>query len=166
MSHKAAHLNQWRRSWVPDFALECHILSLVIRLAATFCALASVASAQSASDFYPNIPAAQSAYTAYADAQACDGPELAVLLEIMDVRMSFARASLVTDNMGATSDGTGVAHKTGLAYVALGDLALSKGCSGEARSLYLTVVETFTGEVFSALRQRAGIGIDDLRARS
>jgi hypothetical protein len=43
-------------------------------------------------------------------------------------------------------------------------LAAEKGCGSTARTLYLYVIETFTGSAYAAMRQRAQIGIDDLRA--
>jgi len=42
--------------------------------------------------------------------------------------------------------------------------AADKGCGPTARTLYLYVIETFTGSAYAAMRQRAQIGIDDLRA--
>ncbi len=44
--------------------------------------------------------------------------------------------------------------------------AAAKGCGPTARALYLYVIETFTGSAYAAMRQRAQIGIDDLRAAS
>ena len=40
------------------------------------------------------------------------------------------------------------------------------GCAAKARETYLFVIETFIGIGYSAMRQRAQIGIDDLRASS
>lgn len=150
----------------PCISLEHHILKLVLRSAALACGLSSAAAAQSASDFYPNIPAAQSAYQAYADTKDCAGAEFVDLLDILDARTAFAKSNLVTDNMGVSTNGVDIVNQTGLAYVAIGDLAGSKGCAKEARSIYLAVIESFTGVDFAALRERAMIGIDDLRTKS
>ena len=43
------------------------------------------------------------------------------------------------------------------------DGARDRGCKKEARSLYDSVISIYTGTAYSSLRQRAQIGIDDLR---
>jgi hypothetical protein len=43
------------------------------------------------------------------------------------------------------------------------DTARDHGCKDTARSLYDTVIATYTGSAYAALRQRAQIGIGDLR---
>lgn len=43
------------------------------------------------------------------------------------------------------------------------DVAQQHGCRGVARGLYDTVVATYTGSAYAALRQRAQISIEDLR---
>lgn len=42
--------------------------------------------------------------------------------------------------------------------------AADKGCSDLARELYLDVIDRYTGTAYAAMRERARIGIDDLRA--
>jgi len=43
------------------------------------------------------------------------------------------------------------------------DAARDHGCKEVARHLYDTVIATYTGSAYAALRQRAEIGIEDLR---
>jgi hypothetical protein len=48
--------------------------------------------------------------------------------------------------------------------IKLADVLTAKECFDVARELYLSVIDDFPGSVFAAARQRAQIGIDDLRA--
>jgi hypothetical protein len=153
--------------WVmPCFFLEHLIVKIVILGAVFACGFTFAATAQSASDFYPSIPAAQSAYRAYLETKDCAGAEFLELLDILDARLSFAKSNLVTDRMGATSDGIQALHQAGLAMVSIGDLAASKDCARESQLLYVAVIETFIDVEFAALRERAMVGIADLRAKT
>jgi hypothetical protein len=46
----------------------------------------------------------------------------------------------------------------------MAEAAAAKHCNKTARQTYLEVIDTFTGSGYTAERQRAQIGIDDLRA--
>jgi len=46
----------------------------------------------------------------------------------------------------------------------LAGAAMAKGCREVARDTYLSVITEYTGTAYAALRQRAQIGLDDLRA--
>jgi hypothetical protein len=48
--------------------------------------------------------------------------------------------------------------------IELAEDADAKGCVKTARKTYLAIIDTFTGSAYEAVRQRAQIGIDDLRA--
>lgn len=48
-------------------------------------------------------------------------------------------------------------------YNALAYAAQKKGCLDMARETYVEVIERFIGEGFTAMRQRAQVGIDDIR---
>jgi hypothetical protein len=47
----------------------------------------------------------------------------------------------------------------------VGDAAAEHGCPEEARMTYQFVIKVFIGEGYAAHRQRAQIGLDDLRAQ-
>lgn len=44
--------------------------------------------------------------------------------------------------------------------------AMAKHCLPQARAVYLSIIETFTRSSYAAIRQRAQIGVDDVRALS
>ena len=46
------------------------------------------------------------------------------------------------------------------------DAAKGKGCAAVARAMYDQVVQSYTGLSFAALRERAAIGIQDLRGKA
>jgi hypothetical protein len=53
--------------------------------------------------------------------------------------------------------------QSGTWLLEVADAARVHGCKNVARGLYDTVIATFVGSGYSALRERARIGIDDLR---
>ena len=53
----------------------------------------------------------------------------------------------------------------GSTIVDIADAALKAGCKEEARALYDYVIAVFVGGNFASIRQRAQIGIEDLRRR-
>jgi hypothetical protein len=48
--------------------------------------------------------------------------------------------------------------------LALADAYLAKGCLDDADRVYRSIIKRFTGGVYEAVRQRAMIGVDDVRA--
>ena len=59
--------------------------------------------------------------------------------------------------------GVDAAIEGGSWILEVADAAREHGCKKVARGLYDTVIATYTGGAYAALRQRAQIGIDDLR---
>lgn len=73
--------------------------------------------------------------------------------------MSIALASGIGRIRPRVSEGL----QLGTAVLAVADEAKKAGCREAARALYDIVIEVFIGSGYAALRQRAQIGIDDLR---
>ncbi len=67
------------------------------------------------------------------------------------------------DVFAAENHGPDVATDAGTWMLTVADAARDHGCKQVARRLYDTVIATYTGSAYAALRQRAQIGIDDLR---
>ena len=59
---------------------------------------------------------------------------------------------------------TGLRQSVARSMIDLAEDAVEKKCLKTARKTYLAVIDTFTGSAYAAARQRAQIGIDDLRA--
>ena len=55
-------------------------------------------------------------------------------------------------------------RNAGLNRIRLADVLADRHCLVEARQFYISVIEQFQGASYAAIRQRAQIGIDDLRA--
>lgn len=45
----------------------------------------------------------------------------------------------------------------------IGDNLISVGCLTEAKTMYMSVIDTYTGSAYSAIRQHSQIKIDDIR---
>jgi hypothetical protein len=100
------------------------------------------------------------ALAAYAVAPACADPAF-------DEAMSKARileVGIETDDLTLLQSFRENRVYAGMSLNRLGDDAVKKKCRIEARTAFLTVIETFTGSFYTAIRQRAQIGLDDVRA--
>jgi hypothetical protein len=45
----------------------------------------------------------------------------------------------------------------------VGQIAQERGCTAIARTIYTDIIQIYEGSDYAALRQRAQIGVDDLR---
>jgi hypothetical protein len=89
----------------------------------------------------------------------CEGETYRVLglaLEVEDISFD---AALYARKPDALEKGQLVASD----YNRVAQAAADKGCRALARSLFLKVMETYVGSGYAAMRQRAQIGIEDLR---
>ena len=68
-------------------------------------------------------------------------------------------ASLITPDR----EGVDMVVESGSWILRVADAARQHRCKDVARDLYETVIATYTGAAYAALRQRAQIGIEDLR---
>jgi hypothetical protein len=50
-------------------------------------------------------------------------------------------------------------------YLEAAAAAAKRGCPAAAKEIYTSVIETFIGSAYDAYRQRAEIGLDDLRGQ-
>ena len=82
-----------------------------------------------------------------------------LFLNIGDV---YAEAGNIARKPDALQRGQSAA----MGYNKAAQAAADKGCPDAARRWWLTVIETYVGTGYAAMRQRAQIGIDDLRAAS
>ena len=81
-------------------------------------------------------------------------------------QLQKARSSVLgfADAVGSNDDlGLDVKFDTGSWILDVADSAKDHGCKDVARSLYDAVIQIFIGGGYAALRDRARIGIDDLR---
>ena len=81
------------------------------------------------------------------------------------------RNSLAIDDLGVRAriyarrpDALEYGQQAAINYNQAAQVAADKGCPAIARGLWLSVIEQFTGSGYAAQRQRAQIGIDDLRS--
>ncbi len=107
---------------------------------------------------------------AYAAEKDCTGIEYEhtkLFAEVDNVGAS-AQIDLFTSRAGRDPDYISRAVATGqtmaIIYNGLGQIALAKGCPAQAREWYLKTIEGFTGAAYAAQRERAKIGLDDVRA--
>jgi hypothetical protein len=79
--------------------------------------------------------------------------------------LAKARVSVLTTAGLLKPDRSGVdaVIEGGTWVLQVADAARDHGCKDVARSLYDAVIATYTGSAYTALRQRAQIGIEDLR---
>jgi hypothetical protein len=100
------------------------------------------------------------ALAAYAVAPACADPAFneamaeALLLEV----------GIETDQPSLLQRMRDNRDYAGMSLNQLGEDAVKKKCRNEARKAFLTVIETLTGNSYASIRQRAQIGLDDVRA--
>ncbi len=74
-----------------------------------------------------------------------------------------ASARMTASMLNPERHGVDVAIEGGSWILEVADAAREHGCKKVARGLYDAVIATYTGAAYAALRQRAQIGIDDLR---
>ncbi len=74
-----------------------------------------------------------------------------------------ASARMTASMLNPERHGLDTAIEGGSWVLEVADAAREHGCKKVARGLYDAVIATYTGAAYAALRQRAQIGIDDLR---
>jgi len=55
-------------------------------------------------------------------------------------------------------------YDSGRLMLQVGEIARTRRCNAIAREAFLEVIEVYVGSDFAALRQRAQVGVDDIRA--
>ena len=78
-----------------------------------------------------------------------------------DLEQEKVQSEIDGGDNSAVADSQNVATE----YNGLAIVAQRNGCEDIARSLYLKVIETYVGAGYEAMRQRAQIGMDNLRAK-
>ena len=84
----------------------------------------------------------------------CDGPELDEATEAANAAVSLSQRHEL-----------GVRMAAGGQLLSVADAAKSKGCVQQARAIYDEVLRVFAGGAYASLRDRATIGIQDLRTK-
>jgi hypothetical protein len=82
------------------------------------------------------------------------------LMTILDVEDLSASVAIDGDAPDAPWKG----QRAAADYNRVAQTAANKGCDATARRIYLKVVDRYVGPDYAAMRQRAQIGLDDLRA--
>lgn len=104
----------------------------------------------------------------FMDAPDCNGADLRVVAEqVADLERTIAlfdpsQTPSIRDQMLAYQDQARERH-TSLAF-ALADGALRNGCLDVADQAYRRIISFYTGSVYSGIRDRAKLGVDDVRA--
>jgi len=82
-----------------------------------------------------------------------------------NLKTAFQRAVGLSEGV-AKNDKLGLSQRlaTAIGLADVADAAKRKGCAEQARALYDLIVEVYVGSGYAGVRQRAQIGIDDLRA--
>ena len=84
----------------------------------------------------------------------CDGPELDEATEAANRAVSLSQKHELGIRMAARGQ-----------LLSVADAAKSKGCVQQARAIYDEVLRVFAGGAYASLRDRATIGIQDLRTK-
>jgi hypothetical protein len=85
---------------------------------------------------------------------SCNSPSLA---------KASVSARMTASMLSPERQGIDTVIEGGSWMLEVADAARDHGCKDAARRLYDAVIGTYTGSAYAALRQRAQIGIDDLR---
>ncbi len=80
-----------------------------------------------------------------------------------ELEKASASALTTASMLNPERHGVDAAIAGGSWVLEVADAAREHGCKKVARGLYDAVIATYTGAAYAALRQRAQIGIDDLR---
>jgi hypothetical protein len=84
----------------------------------------------------------------------CNGPELDEATETATAAVSLSQRHEL-----------GIRISAGGQLLSVADTAKSKGCMQQARAIYDEVLRVFAGGAYAGLRDRAMIGIQDLRTK-
>ena len=80
-----------------------------------------------------------------------------------NLKKAESMALLTSSLLNPREHGFDTVLQSGTWILEVGDAAKSRGCKTDARKMYDAVISTYVGSGYAALRQRAQIGIDDLR---
>lgn len=104
------------------------------------------------------------ALTQYRSEPGCDGPgNAAVAANLADLERMTYQLNLVGGNLAYLAREAKGRHQD-LAF-GYADTALGKGCLDTADSVYRSLINFYTGAAYSGIRDRARVGIDDVRAK-
>ena len=96
----------------------------------------------------------------YKDAPECEGKDYADFIS-MENRISEGVPDTPPELIWVVEK---LRESAAHSMIEVAEYATEKHCPQTARKTYLAVIDTFTGSDYAAVRQRAQIGIDDLRA--
>ena len=104
---------------------------------------------------------------AYATDRPCEGEAFTLARRTIDhysmERTSYYSPTEPSDRLMLSLIG-GAHMNAARSLVALGDQAAAKHCYATARKVYLDVISVFIGSDYGAYRQKAQVGIDEIRA--
>ena len=92
----------------------------------------------------------------------CSGPQFDAVQEALLIGSIHSMTDRRTHSPDAFTNSQAVAQAINKAA----QVATDKGCTDIARRWWLNVIEHYVGSGYAAMRQRAQVGIDDLRANS